>query len=146
MYSCFDISERDKVEVQTFPRQSLSHPSVQPPPRTPKKTDGLRQSITLTALSCTCSCRRRARHVQPPLFPCQILNCLARVSDERWGPFPAWDFVSISFVALCAQVKFSYSVKWKPTSLTFERRMEKYSKYSFLPQHLEVPAMPSRPL
>ena len=33
---------------------------------------------------------------------------------------------------------FSYSVKWSETSVPFERRMEKYSRYSFLPQHLEV--------
>lgn len=37
-----------------------------------------------------------------------------------------------------ATVEFSYSTKWKPTSIPFERRMEKYSRYSFLPQHLEI--------
>jgi hypothetical protein len=36
------------------------------------------------------------------------------------------------------QVSFSYSVKWKPTSITFDHRMDRYSRYSFLPQHLEV--------
>ena len=35
-------------------------------------------------------------------------------------------------------VKFSYSAKWKATTVPFERRMEKYSRYSFLPQHLEI--------
>lgn len=35
-------------------------------------------------------------------------------------------------------VDFTYSVKWKETTIPFERRMEKYSRYSFLPQHLEV--------
>lgn len=35
-------------------------------------------------------------------------------------------------------VDFTYSVKWEETQIPFERRMEKYSKYSFLPQHLEV--------
>ncbi len=35
-------------------------------------------------------------------------------------------------------VKFSYSVKWKPTTVTYEHRMDRYSRYSFLPQHLEV--------
>ncbi|XP_002963357.2 transmembrane 9 superfamily member 2 [Selaginella moellendorffii] len=35
-------------------------------------------------------------------------------------------------------VKFTYSVKWKKTPITFDRRMEKYQKYSFLPQHLEI--------
>lgn len=36
------------------------------------------------------------------------------------------------------QVQFSFSTKWKPTTIPFERRMEKYSRYSFLPQHLEI--------
>ena len=36
------------------------------------------------------------------------------------------------------EVKFSYSVKWSPTNLPFERRLEQYSKYSFQPKHLEV--------
>ena len=35
-------------------------------------------------------------------------------------------------------VDFTYSVKWKETHTPYERRMDKYSKYSFLPQHLEV--------
>ena len=35
-------------------------------------------------------------------------------------------------------VEFSYSVKWKETNTPFEQRMNKYSRYSFLPQHLEV--------
>ena len=35
-------------------------------------------------------------------------------------------------------VEFSYSVHWKQTHIPFERRMEKYSRYSFLPQHLEI--------
>ncbi|KAL3692712.1 hypothetical protein R1sor_006363 [Riccia sorocarpa] len=36
------------------------------------------------------------------------------------------------------KVTFTYSVKWEPTTITFDRRMEKYQKYSFLPQHLEI--------
>eukprot|EP00899_Mesostigma_viride_P015679 jgi/Mesvir1/24111/Mv10831-RA.2 len=35
-------------------------------------------------------------------------------------------------------VEFRYSVKWQETKIPFERRMEKYSRYSFLPQHLEI--------
>ncbi len=35
-------------------------------------------------------------------------------------------------------VDFTYSVKWEETQIPPEKRMEKYSKYSFLPQHLEV--------
>ena len=39
-------------------------------------------------------------------------------------------------------VDFTYAVKWRETTVPFERRMDKYSRYSFLPQHLEarVPA------
>ncbi|KAK9803193.1 hypothetical protein WJX73_001092 [Symbiochloris irregularis] len=35
-------------------------------------------------------------------------------------------------------VDFTYSVRWIETSQPFERRMSKYSRYSFLPQHLEI--------
>ena len=35
-------------------------------------------------------------------------------------------------------VDFTYSVKWKDTTIPYEKRMDKYSRYSFLPQHLEV--------
>ena len=35
-------------------------------------------------------------------------------------------------------VDFTYSVKWTSTEIPFENRMDKYAKYSFLPQHLEV--------
>jgi hypothetical protein len=36
------------------------------------------------------------------------------------------------------KVQFSYSVKWRPTKISYERRMDRYAYYSFLPQHLEV--------
>jgi hypothetical protein len=35
-------------------------------------------------------------------------------------------------------IEFSYSVKWKPVAIKFSDRMDRYSRYSFLPQHLEV--------
>ena len=35
-------------------------------------------------------------------------------------------------------VEFSYSVKWKETEIPFEKRMEKYSKSSSMPHHLEI--------
>ncbi|KAI5063248.1 hypothetical protein GOP47_0021795 [Adiantum capillus-veneris] len=35
-------------------------------------------------------------------------------------------------------VEFKYSVRWKQTEKPFDRRMEKYAKNSFLPQHLEI--------
>ncbi|KAJ4958471.1 hypothetical protein NE237_025582 [Protea cynaroides] len=36
------------------------------------------------------------------------------------------------------EVEFSYSVEWKETDIPFEKRMEKYSKSSSMPQHLEI--------
>jgi hypothetical protein len=38
-------------------------------------------------------------------------------------------------------VEFSYSVKWKPTEVVLDDRMDRYSRISFLPQHLEVRAV-----
>lgn len=35
-------------------------------------------------------------------------------------------------------VDYTYSVNWREGATPYERRMEKYSRYSFLPQHLEV--------
>lgn len=35
-------------------------------------------------------------------------------------------------------VAFSYSVRWKHTPIQYDHRMDRYSRYSFLPQHLEV--------
>jgi len=36
------------------------------------------------------------------------------------------------------EVEFSYSVRWQETSITFDHRMDRYARYSFLKQHLEV--------
>ncbi|CAI5485848.1 unnamed protein product [Closterium sp. Naga37s-1] len=36
------------------------------------------------------------------------------------------------------KVEFSFSVRWEETNIPFEKRMEKYSQYSFMPQHLEI--------
>eukprot|EP00243_Klebsormidium_subtile_P001828 TRINITY_DN1341_c0_g1_i1.p1 TRINITY_DN1341_c0_g1~~TRINITY_DN1341_c0_g1_i1.p1 ORF type:complete len:603 (-),score=198.88 TRINITY_DN1341_c0_g1_i1:363-2171(-) len=36
------------------------------------------------------------------------------------------------------EVEFSYSAKWQEVDKPFEKRMDKYSRYSFLPQHLEI--------
>lgn len=35
-------------------------------------------------------------------------------------------------------LEFSYSVSWKKTDIPFEKRMDKYSKSSSMPQHLEI--------
>jgi hypothetical protein len=35
-------------------------------------------------------------------------------------------------------IQFSFSVKWKDTAIPYDHRMDRYAKYSFLPQHLEI--------
>mmetsp|Transcript_5318 Transcript_5318/g.8225 ORF Transcript_5318/g.8225 Transcript_5318/m.8225 type:complete len:589 (+) Transcript_5318:70-1836(+) len=35
-------------------------------------------------------------------------------------------------------VSFTYQAKWNPIDIPFEKRMDKYSRHSFLPQHLEI--------
>jgi len=37
-----------------------------------------------------------------------------------------------------ATVDFSYSVKWRETHIELEDRMDRYTRYSFLPEHLEI--------
>ena len=34
--------------------------------------------------------------------------------------------------------EFTYSAKWKESEITFDKRMDKYRRNQFLPQHLEV--------
>ena len=34
--------------------------------------------------------------------------------------------------------EFTYSAKWRETDITFDKRMDKYRRNQFLPQHLEV--------
>ncbi|CAG9464657.1 unnamed protein product [Pedinophyceae sp. YPF-701] len=36
------------------------------------------------------------------------------------------------------EVTFTYSVAWKPTTIPYAQRMDKYARYSFLPQHMEI--------
>ena len=38
------------------------------------------------------------------------------------------------------RVEFTYSVVWTPTDTPYARRMEKYRRVQFLPQHLEARA------
>lgn len=35
-------------------------------------------------------------------------------------------------------IEYTYSVSWQPTDIPFGRRKERYEKYSFLPQHVEL--------
>ncbi len=41
------------------------------------------------------------------------------------------------------EVTFTYSVQWRETDTPYEKRMDKYRRYQFLPQHLE--ASPKHP-
>ena len=41
------------------------------------------------------------------------------------------------------EATFTYSVQWRETDTPYEKRMDKYRRYQFLPQHLE--ASPQRP-
>ena len=43
-------------------------------------------------------------------------------------------------------VDYTYSVKWEATETPFDKRMDKYRKYQFLPQHLEVMSEPALPV
>jgi hypothetical protein len=45
---------------------------------------------------------------------------------------------TVEIVGESMSVQFSYSASWIKTNITFDHRMDRYSKYSFLPQHLEV--------
>lgn len=36
------------------------------------------------------------------------------------------------------EATFTYSVQWRETDIPYEKRMDKYRRYQFLPQHLEV--------
>ena len=44
------------------------------------------------------------------------------------------------------EVTFTYSVQWRETDTPYEKRMDKYRRYQFLPQHLEArPVTPCLP-
>ena len=40
------------------------------------------------------------------------------------------------------EVTFTYSVQWRETDTPYEKRMDKYRRYQFLPQHLEASPQP----
>ena len=46
--------------------------------------------------------------------------------------------VDISEGAKDLEVKFTYSVKWGPTPITFDNRLERYERLPLNPMHLEV--------
>jgi hypothetical protein len=43
------------------------------------------------------------------------------------------------------KAKFSYSVKWTPTTISFENRLQRYERFPLNPVHLEVRACCCRP-
>ena len=54
---------------------------------------------------------------------------------------PAWlgqVEISESEAAAGVSATFTYSVHWMPTDITYDKRMDKYRRYQFLPQHLEA--------
>jgi hypothetical protein len=66
------------------------------------------------------------------LLPLQVIEL--NVSTAAVDPQKTRDItIGDSF-----DVEYSYSVKWKPVATKFGDRMNRYSRYSFLPQHLEV--------
>ncbi|KAF5841834.1 putative transporter [Dunaliella salina] len=54
--------------------------------------------------------------------------------DVSSDPLRTVDITSASEM----EVEFSYSVKWRETKITYEHRMDRYARYSFLKEHLEV--------
>ena len=46
--------------------------------------------------------------------------------------------ISDSAAAAGVSATFTYSVHWMPTDVTYDKRMDKYRRYQFLPQHLEA--------
>lgn len=38
----------------------------------------------------------------------------------------------------CLQVTFSYSVKWSPTTITYDQRLQRYERFPLNPIHLEI--------
>jgi hypothetical protein len=36
------------------------------------------------------------------------------------------------------QVTFSYSVKWSPTTITYDQRLQRYERFPLNPIHLEI--------
>ena len=43
------------------------------------------------------------------------------------------------------EATFTYSVQWREIDIPYEKRMDKYRRYQFLPQHLEVGHMKPAP-
>lgn len=72
-------------------------------------------------------------HTHKPLTP-QVIEL--NVSTVSVDPNKTVDITR----AESLDARFSYSVKWHATNTSFDDRMDRFSRYSFLPQHLEVGA------
>lgn len=63
----------------------------------------------------------------------------ARVIEINVSTLPTDALRTIDITAAAPlDVEFSYSVKWRPTDVDFDERMDRYARYSFLPTHLEI--------
>lgn len=51
---------------------------------------------------------------------------------------PQHAFLYTEDVEDAVDVEFTYSVSWKESNVPFDKRMDKYRRYQFLKQHLEV--------
>lgn len=85
-------------------------------------------------------------HGMLPLLLLVILSDHGRSRSQCLGthlPHPA-DVCLVAAEGDSKTVEFSYSVKWKPTDVELEDRMDRYMQYSTKPQHLEVWAATGR--
>lgn len=64
--------------------------------------------------------RAKAKRMQASALQCCCCCCCA---EDNTGTVEA---------------EFTYSVGWKESTTPFEKRMDKYRRYQFLKQHLEV--------
>ena len=75
------------------------------------------------------------RLLSPPptrTHPAQVIEL--NVSTVSADPNKTVDITDLQEV----DARFSYSVRWAPTDAGFADRMDRYARYSFLPQHLEA--------
>lgn len=79
--------------------------------------------------------------------PCPFTIRKRCYHSHRINPFPSAPQVSTDPTQVAdlseggaeeQDVTFTYSVTWKSSLLSFDKRMDKYRKYQFLKQHLEV--------
>jgi hypothetical protein len=98
-------------------------------------------------------CTGRSLQPSPPIPPPKTLNT---PKPHPRSPKPHQKVIEVNVSTVSAdpsktvditagasrQVRYSYSVKWAETEAAFADRMDRYTRYSFLPQHLEVGLLP----